>query len=245
MQEQLNLEDKRKLQMFVNQADRLSFCKFFETNKSGMALALGDELTEAIVPERQEFIEMLTILRPFLMQDEEINIGKIVSRVRQCARQDEQVLNRLNSINDKFKFYKGDYDNKAIKYRNKYFHYISPYPDVTCDLGQRTVFNILNSIMNGYYFHSDLEKQTEIASFVKEQANRWLGSQSEDDLTEKDLTVTRERVREAFKFRFYGLTTDIAGCVLELKNLIEELFTLPLDEELHQKSQILYEFLSL
>jgi hypothetical protein len=99
--------------------------------------------------------------------------------------------------------------------------------------------------MNGYYFHSDLQKQREIINFVKEQKESWLDSLREDDLAEESLIVNRQRIREAFKFRFYGLIIDLASCVLELKDLIKEQFGLPLDEELYQESQILYDFLDI
>lgn len=245
MQEQLNSEDKHKLQMFINQANRLSFCKFFKDGKPKMALALGDDRTKAIVPERQDFIEMLIILRPFIMSDDDIYFNKIVSKVRSCVKNETSNLKGLNSVHDRFKFYTGEYDDRKNKYKKKYSDYISALPDITCDLGERTIFNILKLVMYGYYFHSDLKKQGEIVEFVKEQKQRWLGSLREDDLAEESLLANRERIREAFKFRFYGLTVDIAICVFELKDLIEELFGLPLDEELHQESRILYEFLDI
>jgi hypothetical protein len=99
--------------------------------------------------------------------------------------------------------------------------------------------------MNGYYFHSDPEKQKELIDFVKEQKKRWLGSFRDEDLAEKSLIVNCERIRKAFKFRFYGLIIDLANCVFELKDLIEDLFGLPVDKKLYQESQMLYDFLNI
>jgi len=242
MHEHLNSEDRKKFQMFIDQADRLSSCKFFKDGKPKMAFCLGEQLTRAIVPERQDFIEMLTILRPFIMDDDDIFFNRIVRKIRTYI-EDASILDRLTSVHERFKFYKDD--KNSAKYQKKYSSYISPFDEITCDLGNRTIFNILNLVMNGYYFHSDLGKRKEIINFVKEQENRWLGSLKEDDLAEESLNVIRERIREAFKFRFYRLMSDIANCVFELKDLIKELFCFPLDEELHQESQILYDFLDI
>ncbi|NJR40288.1 MAG: hypothetical protein HC781_17505 [Leptolyngbyaceae cyanobacterium CSU_1_4] len=169
MQEQLDLEDKKKLQRYVNRANRLSLCKFFKNGKPKMVLGLGNESTKAIVPEREEFIEMLTILRPFIMDKEDIFLNKIVGKVRRLARQDEPILNRLDSIHNEFKFYKENCDKSPDKYREKYFDYVSPFSALTCDFGERTIFHVLDLVMNGYYFHSDLEKQRKLIDFVKEQ----------------------------------------------------------------------------
>ncbi|MBD2099594.1 hypothetical protein [Leptolyngbya sp. FACHB-261] len=245
IQEQLNPEDKKKIQMFINQANRLALCKFLKNGQPRMALALGDESTKAIVPERQEFIEMLTILRPFIMDKDDVFFSKIVDKVRRRASQDESSLNCLNSVHEKFKFYKGGYDENPNKYQKKHSNYISPFSDMTFDLGEQTIFNILNLVMNGYYFHSDLEKQRKIIDLIKEQKNKWIGSLSEDDLVEGGFSVNRERMREASKFRFYRLITDVVSCVLELRSLIEKLFDLPLDKELQQEAQILYDFLDI
>ena len=243
MQEQLDLEDKKKLQRFVNRANRLSLCKFFRHGEPRMVLALGNESTKAIVPEREEFIEMLTILRPFIMKDDDIFFNETVKKVRTRAGQDESSLDRLNSVCDKFNFYRDD--KKTNKYRKKYSDYVSPFSALTRDFGERTIFDILDLVMNGYYFHSDLGKQRKLIDFVKEQTNRWQGSLSEDDLAKKALIINRERVREAFKYEFYELVIKMANCVLELKDLTKELFDLPLDEELYQESQVLYEFLDI
>lgn len=247
MQENLKSEDRKNLQMFINQADRLSFCNFFKNGKPKMALTLGDESTMAIVPERQDFIEMLTILRPIIMDKDVIYFNKIVKKLRNCIDDDSNsVLDRLNAISAKFKVYKDD--KNTAKYQKTYSNYISRYPDITCDLGERTIFNILDLVMNGYYFHSDPEKQKELISFVKEQKKRWLDplrEVREDDLAEKILIVNRERIREAFKFRFYGLIIGLASCVFELKDLIEEVFGLAIDEDLYQESHILYDFLDI
>lgn len=205
-----------------------------------MALALGDELTKAIVPERQDFIEMLTILRPFIMDQEDVFFNRIAGKIRICIEDDTSIMSRLKEVQTKFNFHK--YNENYEKYKKKYVDYISPFPDLTCDLGERTIFNILNLVMNGYYFHLELQKQREIINFVKEQKERWLGSLREDDLAEESLIVNRQRIREAFKFRFYGLIIELASCVLELKDLIEDKFGLPIDEELYQESQILSEF---
>lgn len=243
MPKQINSEDKKQLQRFINQVERLSLCNFFKNGKPKMALALGDELTKAIVPERQDFIEMLTILRPFIMDDEHIYFNRIAGKVRNYLKGDTSILKRLDAVHERFNLYKDGKNSE--KYKKKYSDYISPFPDLTCDLGERTIFNILNLVMNGYYFHSDLQKQREIINFVKEQKESWLGSLREDDLAEESLIVNRQRVREAFKFRFYGLIIALASCVLELKDLIEEKFGLPIDEELYQESQILYDFLDI
>lgn len=246
MQKQLALEDKSNLQMFTNQADRLSFCNFFKNGKHKMALALGDESTKAIVPERQDFIEMLTILRPIIMDNDVIYFNKIVNKVRDYIDDDSKsILDRLNTVSDKFKFYIYKDGQNTTKYQEKYSSYISDFPDITCDFGELTVFNILDLVMNGYYFHSDPKKQKELIKFVKKQKKRWVDPLKEEDLAEKSLIVNRERIREAFKFMFYGLIIDLASCVFELKDLIEELFGLPLDEELYQESQILYDFLDI
>jgi len=244
MQEQLTLEEKKNLQRFINQADRLSFCNFFKNGKPPMALLLGDESTRAIVPERQDFIEMLTILRPTIMDNDVIYLNKIVKKVRSQIDDDSKlILDRLNAISDKFNFY--TCRKNTAKYHEKYSNYISRYPDITCDIGEQTIFNILDLVMNGYYFHSDPEKQKELINFVKEHKKRWLGSLREEDLAEKSLIVNRERIRETFKFRFYALIRGLANCMFELKDLIEELFDLPLDEELYQESQILYDLLDI
>jgi hypothetical protein len=100
-------------------------------------------------------------------------------------------------------------------------------------------------VINGYYFHSDVEKQKELVEFVKEQKKQWLGSLEIGDLAEESLIVIRGRVRESFKYRLYGLIVDIADCVFNLKKLIEELFGSILDEELHQESKMLYDFLDI
>lgn len=207
-----------------------------------MALCLGDQLTRAIVPERQNFIEMLTILRPFIMDDEDIFFNRTVSKIRTYI-EEASILDRLTSVHERFKFYKDD--KNSVKYQKKYSSYIFPFDEIRCNLGNRTIFNILNLVMNGYYFHSDLGKRKEIINFVKEQKKTWIGSLKEDDLAEESLKANREMIREAFKYRFYGLIIDIANCVFELKDLIKELFGFPLDEELHQESQILYDFLDI
>lgn len=219
-----------------------------------MPLAIGDEFIEVIAPERQEFIEMLTILRPFTMDGDDVFLSKIVRIVRGQIEKDESSPNRLNSVHDKFKLYTtSKYDKSSTKYQKKYSKHvikkgtlnISNFYDVIWDLGEQTVFRIYDLVINGYYFHSDLAKQREIVDSIKEQARSWLGSSSEDDLVEEFLTANREMIRGSFKFRFYELIIDIANCVLELKDLIEELFVFPLNEKLHQESQILHDFLDL
>lgn len=245
MQEQLDSEAKRKLQAFVSQADRLSSCKFFKNGKPDLTLALGDEFTKALVPEREEFIAMLTTLRPFTNNGDSLFLNKVVGAVRRLAELDASSLNRLNSVSDKFKFYKGDYDQKSSKYQQKYSKYVYPFSDMTCDFGERTISHILNLIVNGYYFHFDIEKQREFVDFLKEQQKKWIDPYSETDLASEQLTVVRQRVRETFKFRFYELIIALASCVLELKNLIQEFFDFPLDEELRSELQISQEFLDI
>jgi len=135
MREKLNLEDRKDIQMFINQANMLSSCNFLKEGKPKMALAFGDQLTRAIVPERQDFIEMLTILRPFIMNDGRIFFNKIVIKLRHCVDGYEQIQTSLNSIHDQFKFYKGEYDGNSKKYKKKYSKYISQFSDITCDIG--------------------------------------------------------------------------------------------------------------
>ncbi len=240
MQEKLSLEDKKKLQTFANQAQRLSLCKFFENGKRKRLLMLGDQSTKAIVAERQVLIEMLTILRPFIMHKEYISFNTIVSIVRKCIADDTLIIDRLKSVQDEFNFYKENKNSNG--YQKKYSNYISQSPDITCDFGNKTIFEIIDLVINGYYFHSDLGKQKEIINFVKEQQQRWLYPLKEDDLSEKDLILNNETIREAFKFRFEKLVEDIANCIFALKDLIEEVFGLPLDKELEQQWRMLYDF---
>jgi hypothetical protein len=243
MYEQLNLEDKQKFQMFINQATRLSSCKFFKNGNPKRALGFDDGETKAIVPERQEFIEAITILRPFIMDNDDVFFNKIVHRIRKYVDGSESSSERLNVISNEFKFYReAQYSDK---YQRNYSRYISNYSDTTCDFGEQTIFKILDLVINGYYFHSDVEKQKELVEFVKEQKKQWLGSLEIGDLAEESLIVIRGRVRESFKYRLYGLIVDIADCVFNLKKLIEELFGSILDEELHQESKMLYDFLDI
>ncbi|MCP6758946.1 MAG: hypothetical protein NHB32_09310 [Fischerella sp. CENA71] len=186
---------------------------------------------------------MLTILRPFIMKGD-ISFDTINKKLGEVITFTGEDTSRLKSIYDEFKFYTGKYAN-STKYKNLYNNYISQHSDGICNLGNKTIFELIDLVINGYYFHSDLEKQKEIIDFVKEHKNKWLGLLREDELSEEDVIVIRERIRETFKFRFYELIIGITNCVFELKYLIEELFGLPLDEELHQESRILYDFLDI
>ncbi|MCP6758947.1 MAG: hypothetical protein NHB32_09315 [Fischerella sp. CENA71] len=56
MQEKLSLEEKKKLQRFINQAERLSLCNFFENGKPKMLLTLGDKSTKAIRDRLRELL---------------------------------------------------------------------------------------------------------------------------------------------------------------------------------------------
>jgi hypothetical protein len=240
----LTSEDRCWLQMFVDQSNRLSRCKFFEKGKPRLALGLGDNQAKAFVPERHEFIEMLVILRPFIMEEDSISFNKIVGIVRKCANNSTPMpnLETLNSVHQRFNVYKER--NKTSKYQKNYSTHISSNPDITFDLEERTIFNLIDLIINGYYFHSDLEKQREIIVLLREQQGRWT-SLLEEDLTDNTLFIIRERVREAFKYRFYSIAIGIADCVFELSAFVKDLFGYPLDEKLCRESQLLYDFLDI
>jgi hypothetical protein len=243
MQQKLSLSDEERIQSFINQAGRLSSCEFFKNGEPKLLLGFGSSVTKAIVPEQQEFKEMLMILRPFLMDKEEIFFNRIVPVVKQQVLSDTARLKELGLIHDKFKFYTGAYDSQISKYQKKYKMYVSPYPDITCNFGEKTIHNMLNLVINGYYFHSDSEKQDELVKVVREQQQRWLGSLKQEDVEEEILRITRETVRETFKFRLYRLVIEVASCIFELKKIVEGNFNLPLHEETQQKSQVLYDFL--
>jgi hypothetical protein len=244
MQQKISLSDEERIQAFINQASRLSSCKFFRNGKPKLLLGFGSSVTKAIVPEQQEFKEMLMVLRPFLMDKEEIFFHKIEPIVKKQILNDTTSLKELGLIYNKFIFYTGAYDNEIPKYQKKYKMYVSPYPDITCDFGKKTIHNMLDLVINGYYFHFDPKKQEELVNFfVTEQQQRWLGSLKQEEIEGEILRMTRETVREAFKFRLYKLVIEIASCIFELKKIVEDNFNLPLHEEAQQKSQILHDFL--